>query len=89
MGDTISDSVSSYIDDQNYSLITWDIVNNPNFSSLRMSQVTDSMRALPVFKELVESYGLRDSNATDYKESSLKAEIESMIKALQRISSRL
>jgi len=42
-----------------------------------------------VFKELVESYGLRDSNATDYKEASLKAEIESMIKALQRISSRL
>ena len=36
LGDTLSDSVSPYIDEDNYALITWDIVNNPNFASLKM-----------------------------------------------------
>ena len=88
-GGELNDSISNYIDEDNYTLLTWDIVNNPNFESLRMSQISDSMRQLPLFKELVESYGLRDSKAQDYNHNNLKKDIDSIIQTLQQVMLRL
>jgi len=61
LGETLSDSVSKYIDEENYRYITHDVVRNPNFSSLRLKAVTDSMLSSPMFKELTQTIKFRDS----------------------------
>lgn len=61
LGSFCKDSISQFIDENNYMFITWDIVRNPNFGDLRMDKVTDSMMKSSVFKELVQMHELKDS----------------------------
>ena len=94
LGDTAKDDKSVYIPDENYALITWDIVRNPNFASLKMEKISDSVKTSPVFKELVEMYHLRDSYQdvpnleSDMKLaiSSMKNQLEFMIQTLDKLN---
>lgn len=89
LGDTLKDSISPYIDEDNYGLITWDIVNNPNFEDISLQRVSDSVRSDSVFKELVEAYSLRDSVNTDYDRLLLLQDINRACDHLKAIKDRL
>lgn len=83
LGETLSDSISPFIDEDNYAWITWDIVNNPNFSDLRMKLISDSAKASPIFKELVDAYQLRDSGVLSFDKSRLLKEMDKMKDSLR------
>lgn len=85
MGEEKRDNISAYIDETQYALITWDIVNNPNFSNLKMMQVTDSIVNNPVFEELKQAYQLRDSVCTAYRSDFLEKDMVAMISDLRDI----
>ena len=79
LGDSSKDDKSEYILDENYALITWDIVRNPNFASLRMERLSDSIKTTSAFKELVEMYSLRDSHTpTNNLNSDMQLAINSL-----------
>lgn len=82
LGSFGQDSVSQFVDSTGYTLLTWDLVRNPNFATLAMSPVTDSLRANPVFKELVEAHALKDSADDHYNADSLRSEMIAMIDTL-------
>lgn len=89
LGDYCQDSVSEYLDENNYMVISWDIVRSPNFEDIKLDRVSDSMQALPEFKEAIQMYQLRDSVDDSYNSERLAADIESVITTLQRISGAL
>ena len=82
LGQILNDSVSDYVDEDNYALITWDITRNPNLESAVLSKVTDSVLQSPVYKEFVQAYGLRDSASFDYNPKKLLEQMERMRKEL-------
>lgn len=83
------DDVSEYVEPEGFALITWDIVRTPNFEDLKMDKVSDSVRQLPAFKELVQMHGLHDSVDDHYSESSLLRDIDSAITYLRSVQERL
>ena len=78
LGDYCQDSVSEYIDEDSYALITWDFTRNPNLQGASMSKITDSFMQTPLFKQFVEAYQLRDSVDESYSRDKLKAEMAKM-----------
>jgi len=74
---------NTYIDEDSFALITWDIVRNPNFSDLHMTatQVTDSLRSNPLYKELLDQYKLRDS--ADPKPLTLSSDMVKVLRELR------
>lgn len=75
LGDIVQDDVSPYIEETNYGLITWDFTRNPNFRNLQMQKVSDSLSSSPLFKELIQSYSLRDSVDESYNSINLKRDM--------------
>lgn len=84
LGSFGQDQISQFVDSTNYKLITWDLVRNPNFSTLAMSPVTDSLRANPIFKELVDMHQLKDSSDEHYSPQGLRAEMIAAIDAIMK-----
>lgn len=84
MGDILQDSVSQYVTDDNYMLLTWDCVRNPNFATLKMERVSDSLRQSPVYNELLQMYHLRDSVDEHYDAKKLANEISGAISDIQQ-----
>lgn len=89
MGNFGHDQKGQYVDDVDYLLLTFDIVARPNFSSLRMAPVTDSIKANPIFKELCEMHQLKDSTYQNYSKESLAADMDSAIQALIKVKEGL
>lgn len=85
MGGFLHDSIGDYLDENNYAVITWDIVRSPNFDDIRLERVSDSS----IFREAVQMYHLRDSVADGYDHSKLSSDIDSAIAALRRIADGL
>nr|DAH52346.1 MAG TPA: Prohead core protein serine protease [Caudoviricetes sp.] len=84
MGTFIEDSLSPYVDEENYALITWDFTNKPNIEGAEQhAKISDSVQQLPLFKEMVQMYGLRDSVGSDFNKVKL---IQEMEKARDEIS---
>ena len=54
-----------------------------------MDKVSDSVRQLPAFKELVQMHGLHDSVDDHYPESSLLRDIDSALTYLRSVQERL
>ncbi len=82
MGGFLHDSVGDYLDENNYAVITWDIVRSPNFEDIRLERVSDSS----IFKEAVQMYHLRDSVAADYNHEKLCSDLDAAIRALQAVA---
>lgn len=82
LGGFLQDSIGEYLDENNYAVLTWDLVRCPNFEDIRLEKVSDSS----VFREVVQMYQLRDSVDEAYSSDRLKSDIDSAIEALQRIS---
>lgn len=85
LGDIVKDATSEFVSPEGYQIISWDIVRAPNFQSLHLDKVSDSLMASPLFKEVCGMYQVRDSIETQTgvsKEVILK-EIADGIKALQ------
>jgi len=61
MGSFLKDDVSQFVDENNYCLITWDVVRNPNFKELQLNQVSDSCKNISSYRDLMQMYSLRDS----------------------------
>lgn len=80
MGVPLKDEVSQFIDEDNYCLIVWDIVRNPNFKELKLSQVSDSAKKLNSYNELLQMYQLRDSVDTSYNSFNLESSIDKALK---------
>lgn len=89
LGDMIQDSVSPYVDETNYGLITWDFTRNPNFKTLAMQKVTDSLRSNPQYQELIQAYGLRDSAEEHYSKERLIKDISKMLGELSNLIGKL
>lgn len=85
LGDYLHDDVSDYIDENNYMLITWDIVRAPNFEDIKLSRVPDSLMSHPLYKEVVSMYGLRDSVDEHYNRERLLSDISNALQALSSI----
>jgi hypothetical protein len=81
LGEIKQDSLGDYIEDKGYSLISWDIVRSPNFPSLRLKQVCDSVE----FKDLVQATQLRDGGSTSFDRNKLLKQIENMSLELRRL----
>lgn len=81
MGEIKSDSLGEFVDDTGYSLISWDIVRSPNFPSLRLKQLSDSIE----FKELAQAIQLRDSGKESFNKEVLLKEIEHLAAEIKRI----
>lgn len=88
-GDYGQDSISSYIEEEGFKCIGWDVVRAPNFEDIRMDKVSDSLETLPEFRELMQMTQLRDSVDEDYNQTHLKSDIEKAIAFLKRISNNL
>lgn len=88
-GGYAQDNTGSYIDEEGFKCLGWDIVRNPNFEDIRMDKVSDSMENLPAFRELMQMQQLRDSVAEDYDRVHLKRDIERAVDALRAISNHL
>ncbi len=88
-GDMDKDRVSTYIDEEGFKLIGWDVVRAPNFEDIRMDRVSDSLESLPEFRELMQMTQLRDSVNEDYNREHLKSDIELVVSTLKRISDHL
>lgn len=89
LGEMATDDKGQYVTDDNYMFITWDIVRSPNFADLKLDRVTDSLRSLPLFKELVQMNHLRDSADEHYSASSLVKNMEAAISALTKVREEL
>lgn len=79
------DDISQYVDDKDYVLLGWDVVKNPNFGSLKMDKVTDSLRQNPIFKELCEMHQLKDSVDENYSRERLLADMTLAIESLTKV----
>lgn len=89
MGDYLEDSISEYLDENNYYVITWDLVRSPNFEDIRLEKVSDSLMASPLFREAVQMYQLRDSVDDAYNPDHLLADISKAISDLERLKDRV
>lgn len=78
LGTIVSDSVSDYIDEDNYALITWDFTRNPNLENAFMGRVNDSLASSSIYKEFVDAYGLRDSGKPGFSREKLLSEMSDM-----------
>lgn len=83
LGSVLTDSIGQYIPDKDYMFLTWDIVRNPNFGTLRMNTITDSLRRSPIFKELCEMHQLQDSVDESYNSDKLDVDMGKAIEALK------
>lgn len=84
MGQFGNDNISKFVDAQDYMLITWDLVKNPNFGDLRMAPVTDSIVSSPVFKELCDMHQIKDSAYKGYNKDKLISDMGLAIEDLQK-----
>lgn len=89
LGSFGKDSISQFVEDANYCLLTWDIVKNPNFSELCLSPVTDSLAANPLFQELVDMHQLKDSADEHYDREALLNDAARLISELQDVVKRI
>ena len=85
MGGFLQDSIGDYLDEDNYAVITWDIVRSPNFEDIRLERVSDSS----IFREAVQMYQLRDSVDDAYSPNKLKSDLDLAITALRRMADNL
>lgn len=89
LGEFLSDSVSEFIDEDSYALITWDFTRNPNLEKAVLSKVTDSFMETTIFREFIDAYKLRDSVDESYDHERLKKEFmlmrEESMKTIERI----
>ena len=85
LGEMANDEKGTYVTDDGYAFITWDIVRSPNFSELKLDKVTDSLRATPLFRELVQMNHLKDSADEHYSKANLEKDMTMAINALTRI----
>lgn len=85
LGGFLSDSIGEYLDENNYAVITWDLVRSPNFEDIRLEKVSDSS----IFREVVQMFQLRDSVDEAYSSAKLRSDIDSAIDALRRIKDGL
>ena len=83
LGSFGKDDISQYVSDENYLLLGWDIVTNPNFETLKMDKVSDSLRSNPIFKELTAMHQLKDSSDEHYDRGKLILDIKSAIADIQ------
>lgn len=88
-GEYSKDSVSSFVKEDTYTCIGWDVVSAPNFEDIRMDKVSDSLETLPEFRELMQMTQLRDSVDENYNRDHLKSDIEQVRILLKRISNHL
>lgn len=79
------DDISQYVDDKDYILLGWDIVKNPNFASLKMDKVSDSLRTNPIFTELCEMHQLKDSADEHYSRERLLSDMKLAIESLTKV----
>lgn len=89
LGDISEDETSQYISPDGFTLITWDIVKSPNFPSVKLERVSDSLMSNPIFKELVDMHKLKDSMDTSYNRKRLLDSMESAISALIEVKNNL
>lgn len=82
LGNFGEDAQGQFVEDEGYAWLGFDVVNNPNFQTLHMSRLSDSVMASPLFKEVTEMYHLRDSADNSYNRDSLIREIGQGLKEL-------
>lgn len=82
MGQFEKDEISQFVSEKDYVLITWDIVRSPNFATLKMSEITDSLTSSPLFKELVSMHELKDSAYTGYNQTKLISDMRNLVSEL-------
>jgi hypothetical protein len=83
LGQFDRDSISQFVSDQDYVLITWDIVRSPNFSTLKMEELTGAITDSALFKELVDMHQIKDSAYKGYDKNLLIADMGKAISELQ------
>jgi hypothetical protein len=83
MGQFGKDEISQFVSDVDYVLIGWDIVRSPNFSTLKMSEITDSLMSNPIFKELTDMHQIKDSAYKGYDKNLLITDMGKAISELQ------
>lgn len=85
LGDIIKDDTSEFVSPEGYSILGWDIVRTPNFQTLRLDKVSDSLMASPLFQEVCSMYQVRDSieNQSGVSKETILQEISDGIKGLQ------
>lgn len=89
LGEMANDAKGQYVTDDGYMFITWDIVRSPNFSELKLDKVTDSLRATPLFRELVQMNHLKDSADEHYSKENLEKDMAAAIDVLTRIKANM
>jgi hypothetical protein len=89
LGEFKTDSAGEYVDDQNYSLITWDVVRTPNFPELRLCSISDSLYNTPQFKQYVQMFQLKDSGSASFSHEGLIKQIDAMTYELKRLKSMI
>ena len=82
LGDYSKDSVSSFVSDENYVLLTWDLVRCPNFNELKMEKVSDSLKLSPAFVELLQMYHVRDSVDESIDKVKLVSDIKGLVSGI-------
>lgn len=88
LGSYDQDATSQFVSEENYMLLTWDIVVSPNFADLKMAPVTDSLTSSPLFKELCQMHQLKDSADEHYSVESLLRDMDSAISTLRNLQER-
>ena len=88
-GSSQMDSVSEYMDENDYQVITWDIVRNPNFEDIKLTRVSDSLQATPEFREIVQMYHLRDSVDDHYNRDHLLSDMGKLLRECTAIYEKL
>lgn len=88
MGDFIQDSISDYVDPDNYAVITWDFTRKPNFKDKKMCAVSDSIIQNPLFREMVGVRNYIDSpgynGRLDKDMKSMVSELKAMINKIEQ-----
>jgi hypothetical protein len=84
LGQFDRDAISQFVSDQDYVLITWDIVRSPNFSTLKMNELTDAITDSAIFKELMGMHQIKDSAYKGYDKNLLIADMGKAIAELQQ-----
>ena len=83
MGQFGRDEISQFVSEVDYVLIGWDIVRSPNFATLKMSEITDSLMHNPIFKELTDMHQIKDSAFKGYDRELLISDMGKAISELQ------
>lgn len=84
LGSYETDSVGKYVPENNFGLITWDVVNTPNFPDAKVEKVSDSLKESAIFKEVVQMYQLRDSVDEHYNAETLARQLYTAREALKK-----